>query len=301
MNSCNRAVVLVFMLSGMLVGCDSDLATTSPDAGSAPVAARAARPLIGAPDTAEAQGAIATDASSSWCCTWGGADLAVAVGDTIRRVTVPTTSAPGDSVLLGLAVSNNGVTTFLAPNQVAVGTVVTNIIPTSPYVVRQGDTAQIIALAFSGGSTAIPAVHPTTIGPVSLAALQTLSIHGAAFSAGSFATASASGLAFFSPGGGTAVAPIVLPVGTEILGARVFVHDSSTAPTHLTASLVSVSRSIATSTIASSARSIGNGSDQTLTVSPPATTIVNGTGYALQVASDASDFGNIYNAEVDYQ
>jgi hypothetical protein len=129
---------------------------------------------------------------------------------------------------------------------------------------------------------------------------RTRSIAGAAFVENSGATT------IYDPGGELRATPtnahasIGLDVGKRILAIRVFIKDSATGPTKLTAALFTASSSGVDTSIAS-VQSAGSGADQTLALNGLTTTISAGTGYSISVTTTLGGAQTtIYFAEIDY-
>lgn len=99
-------------------------------------------------------------------------------------------------------------------------------------------------------------------------------------------------------------APIPLAIGDRITAIRAFIRDNNSAgASKLTASFRSLTSTGTSATIASSAESAGNATNQTLTISPAATTIAASTFYCvvLRVTTQAgTDDQTIWGCEVDY-
>ena len=95
---------------------------------------------------------------------------------------------------------------------------------------------------------------------------------------------------------------IPLPVGARILGCRASITDNATGPTKLEMLLVkSGTGSGAAVTIATSAASAGNGSDQTLSITGQTEIVATGKEYWCWIhfqTGSASSF--IHNVEVDF-
>lgn len=98
------------------------------------------------------------------------------------------------------------------------------------------------------------------------------------------------------------LASIPLTTGARINTIRVYVHDSSTGPSTVTATFFSVSTTGTVTVIGTPQTSAGNNTDQTLTMSALATTVTAGASYGLEVKENSASGTTvtIYKAEIDY-
>lgn len=167
-----------------------------------------------------------------------------------------------------------------------------------------GVTGLITATA---GATAAANQHVTISGTGRFKhGTYTLSVPWTAFVQIASGTAVAYSTAIGSPGitGATFIveAPVMLPVGARILTVRTYFSDSAVGPTKLQSSLISCS---STGTIAltagPSAQSLGNGTNQSATLSAINVTIASLSSYSIlvQTATGAAAVA-VFMAEVDY-
>ena len=130
---------------------------------------------------------------------------------------------------------------------------------------------------------------------------RTLLVHGSAFQGdgGGATYAAAFGCVVL---GGTSVAPVPLRDGDCVTEIRVFVQDNATGPTKIQASFdPGDMHGTSPVPIASSNVSAGDGTDQTLTISPPpGTVLAKGTSYCIQITPSTGDGScRIYAIEID--
>jgi hypothetical protein len=156
---------------------------------------------------------------------------------------------------------------------------------------HDGDTGPTGSTGPTGPTGSTGPTGPTGPTGGSAPSPQTLSIHGSAFQVSDTFSW------FYETGNGTTggvavsgvgaqgMCPLILPLGTVIHGATLFVVDSAVGPTTIQATLVSTS-SIAVGTIlATSLVSNGSGGQQSLILPDTSTVVIAGTGYALVVTT----------------
>jgi hypothetical protein len=132
---------------------------------------------------------------------------------------------------------------------------------------------------------------------------QTLIIPGSSFAPANFASFPTSTAGGFQHDDINAIGSIELPVGAIITAIRVFIRDGA-APVKLLAMFKVYDSTGASSLSLSTSDSAGDGSAQTLTITPtsPGTMVSSGHSYDVQVLRDGPNTGacHIYSAEIDW-